>query len=178
MSVFRKYFSSWLLSSNSLWSWLCVCIQSLSWMSSNKNVHVFARPSWWGICLQALQLAWKMIKNTKRLPLNPFSGRRAHFFKKRISLLMDGTKSYFTGVPLDVSQSPTTGWFHVWQIHSHNASLIYSCPQVCRIIINETGEIRRTLLSVLLTGLRDPRKHGGSIWRMFDLQQGYNNHRR
>lgn len=36
-----------------------------------------------------------------------FSGRRADLKKKRISLLMDGTKSYFTSVPLDVSQSPT-----------------------------------------------------------------------
>lgn len=78
----------------------------------------------------------------------------------RISLLMVGAKSNFSCVPLDNSMPPTMCWIYVWQIHSHNASLIYSCPQVCPIIINEASEIWCTILSVLLTDLGEWEK----IW--------------
>lgn len=70
----------------------------------------------------------------------------------RTQLSVVGTESNFNWGPLDNSLSPTMCWIYVWQIHSHNASLIYSCPQVYPIIINEASEIRCTLLSVLLTG--------------------------
>lgn len=76
------------------------------------------------------------------------------FFFKRTSLLIFGAECNFNCVPLDISLSPTMCWIYVWQIPSHNASLIYSCPQVYPIIINETSEIQSTLLSVVLTGLR------------------------
>lgn len=54
---------------------------------------------------------------------------------------MAENESNFNCGPLDNSMSPTMCWIYAWQIHSHNASLIYACPQVYPIIINEAGEI-------------------------------------
>lgn len=118
------------------------------WVRANRNAHMFTAACLWGICLTGLQLAWKMNKQEADCFW-------IHFLADvmaGISLLMVGAKSYFSCVPLDNSMSPTMCWIYVWQIHSHNASLIYSCPQVCPIIINEASEILCSILSVLLTG--------------------------
>lgn len=40
------------------------------------------------------------------------------------------------------SVSPIMHWIYAWQILSHNMSLIYACPQVWAMIINEAGEIQ------------------------------------
>lgn len=128
--------------------WCCVNAFPAVWVRANRNAHVFTAACLWGICLTGLQLAWKMNKQEADCFW-------IHFLPDvmaGISLLMVGAKSNFSCVPLDNSMSPTMCWIYVWQIHSHNASLIYSCPQVCPIIINEASEILCTILSVLLTG--------------------------
>lgn len=59
----------------------------------------------------------------------------------------------------------------LWQIHSHNASLIYASPQVYPIIINEASGIRCPLLSVLLTG-RGEWRNTGKAMVLFVWQKG------